>query len=1327
MNATRAVVMNVLIEVSQPSVICVLGMHRSGSSLASRVLNLLGVYLGHENNLLRPAADNPTGFWEHRGVTELNDEILARLGGNWHEPPQFPAGWEMEPELADLRQRARTLVREHFSSVDLWGWKDPRTCLTLPFWKRLLPRLEFVINLRNPLDVARSLQKRDGFSFEKGMNLWFTHVKSALIHSAGLRREFFFYEDFINEGHLELSRLADFLGNSNLARQDGILKAFHEFVDEEMQHYSASTLDVSEEPALDFPAKALYLVLRLYVNLKRRQLVTPSGFDSAIETTLDSFSSFAATALTNVHALRNQVTELQSRMSELQDTLGQREQDLTCLATRDEKLVEEAGQIRDMIQVQQQVIAGNASQIEQLTTKRDQLIGNLIELKAVISSQQLTLKEKNEEARQLATGREKLIREVAGLELTVKSLGQALAAMQKEAEQLLIEREQSGRQILALEAEVRLQQEALAAKHGENEQFLAEHERLVQQTSQLSSIVQEQQSALRDRDRLIAVVRRATERLEKETLQLQSEYRQTQQYLAEERAANAVLRGQERATVEAWQRELHEKNVSLAWLGDLLQAREATLKHIYGSHGWKVLTAYYALRDKILPDGSKSRMALRHLWNLGWYMLCVPSKNDEKERDSATLRTETLQRLRHIASTAHIVWSYFETMGVGIWRKFPLREQHRIFLRDKLFQYCPFAFSHTESYRTWRERTQPAAALNKMVPALFYSRGKKCPVGGNTATQADIISYNARYRTALNRFLRPDYDSVPVDLSLVTYNSAKWIGPFFHSLLGQRYPLRSLRVFVTDHGSEDETEEILRVLQSKLRDQIGSFQVFKRFNRGFGSGHNFNFKQSNSPYFLVSNVDLEFEPDAITTAVATAEADDDKVASWEFRQKPYEHPKHYDPVTLETAWSSHACVLLRRTALAKAGGYDERIFMYGEDVELSYRLRQLGFKLKYCAKAVVWHFTYDYPEQVKPLQFSESVVSNAYIRLRYGRLFEVLAIPFMFGRLLVSKPSMQRQRLSILKSGLRIVMHGLHFLLARKRSETSFGFYEWDYDIRRDGAFYRYRPRTTGTCPLVSIIIRTYAGRHGWLRQAVASVLNQTYPNLELIVVEDGNNTAEVIMAELRQKVDLRIIYKSCEKRGRSHAGNVGLSLATGEYLCFLDDDDAFMADHVEVLVNELSVRPDLGAAYALSWEVETQVSQSPHFAYEDINCWTPSALRQPFSRAVMSHHNFIPIQAIVFRHSLYKRYGGLDESLAYLEDWNLWVRYSSEREFLFVEKTTSLFRVPHERKERERRHLILHENYAYALEKNAIALKKIAKSREEGSRRWELAESGTG
>src|SRR5690349_960994 len=77
--------------------VCLLGMHRSGTSLASRMMNVLGVSLGPPEQLMLGNEFNPKGYWEHSQLTALNDDLLRQLGGSWHEPPVLSAGWEHSP------------------------------------------------------------------------------------------------------------------------------------------------------------------------------------------------------------------------------------------------------------------------------------------------------------------------------------------------------------------------------------------------------------------------------------------------------------------------------------------------------------------------------------------------------------------------------------------------------------------------------------------------------------------------------------------------------------------------------------------------------------------------------------------------------------------------------------------------------------------------------------------------------------------------------------------------------------------------------------------------------------------------------------------------------------------------------------------------------------------------------------------------------------------------------------------------------------------------------------------------------------------------------
>jgi GT2 family glycosyltransferase len=538
-----------------------------------------------------------------------------------------------------------------------------------------------------------------------------------------------------------------------------------------------------------------------------------------------------------------------------------------------------------------------------------------------------------------------------------------------------------------------------------------------------------------------------------------------------------------------------------------------------------------------------------------------------------------------------------------------------------------------------------------------------------------------------------------VDLSIVTYNSERWLDRFFASLAEQQYPLDRIALLIRDNGSKDGTVDAVKRLIAQYEPQFRSVRLDVGENVGFGRGHNANLARADAPFFLVTNVDLTFERDAISKVVATASSDPQEVAAWELRQKPYEHPKYYDPITLDVTWASSACILFRRDALVAVGGYEPRLFLYGEDVELSYRLRDRGYRIRYCPRAVCWHYTYETANEIKPAQFFGSTVANVLLRLRYGTPGEAFTGLAMYCALLFVPLSIPGRLKGLLRNGMRIVRDGPYFLRTRRRSNAVFPFRAWDYEQSREGAFYSFEalPVDREALPLVSIIVRTCAGRLGKLKEAVQSVLNQTYPNVELVVVEDGTSQAQAYVESIAARGVLASVqYHSIPKAGRCVGGNVGLAQSTGVYACFLDDDDLLFADHVEVLATELTKRPDLAATYSLAFQVETEPVTHDPWVYHERNRFV--AYREPFSRPAIWHHNYIPIQAILFRRSLYEAHGGFNEQLERLEDWDLWVRYSLERDYLLIEKVTSLYRVPAKSGEASFRQQELDDYYAKAL-----------------------------
>ena len=560
-----------------------------------------------------------------------------------------------------------------------------------------------------------------------------------------------------------------------------------------------------------------------------------------------------------------------------------------------------------------------------------------------------------------------------------------------------------------------------------------------------------------------------------------------------------------------------------------------------------------------------------------------------------------------------------------------------------------------------------------------------------------------------------------VTLSIVTYNSEKWLDAFFQSLFQQNLPCDQIALCVLDNGSTDNTYASLTKRQAQLSQKFASVALNQGPNIGFGAGHNHNLALTSTPYFWVTNVDLEFEADTLTTLIATAEQDvqlssasgQKPIGAWECRQKPYEHPKDYHPVSGETAWCSSACVLFKTEAIKAVKGYEPMLFLYGEDVELSYRLRDHGYKLKYVPQASVWHYTYEEAAQVKPQQFLGSTLANVLLRCRYGRRHEVIQGFVMFMALFALKPMFPGMRTKLLMQLFKLIKLAPKFLRSRRQSQEDFPFRMWDYAMAREGAFYEYpsaaqsaivQAQNNNTLPLVSVIMRTMPGRSGKLKEAIASVAHQTYTHIELVVVEDGGQdiqSAKPQIEALQQSGRIHsVIYLPLPKVGRCEAGNRALEKATGQLCCFLDDDDLFYADHLEVLVHAWLSNPKLGAVYSLAYEVRTEVISEEPWVYKDV--LHNLIHRQVFNRGIMWHHNYLPIQSVLFQRQLYLDYGGFDLSLENLEDWNLWVRYSLKYDFLLIPKVTSLYRVPNDVDKALQRQLVLNDYYAKALARNS-------------------------
>jgi len=202
--------------------------------------------------------------------------------------------------------------------------------------------------------------------------------------------------------------------------------------------------------------------------------------------------------------------------------------------------------------------------------------------------------------------------------------------------------------------------------------------------------------------------------------------------------------------------------------------------------------------------------------------------------------------------------------------------------------------------------------------------------------------------------------------------------------------------------------------------------------------------------------------------------------------------------------------------------------------------------------------------------------------------------------------------------------------------------------------------------PMVSVIMPTH-NRIQQLRCAIASVLAQTYQDFEIIVINDAGSSAESELSDMNSGG--RITYvRHAANRGLAAARNTGLKLARGKYIAYLDDDDRFLSDHLETLVNYLETH-DERVAYTDAWRVHEQIQGD---RYVETSRDIPYSYDFDAARLLIS--NYFPVLSVMHERVCLETAGLFDEALTSHEDWDLWIRISRRYPFKHLKKVTAEF-----------------------------------------------------
>lgn len=399
----------------------ILGMHRSGTSLITKSMELVGYELG--DNLMPEREDNPKGFFEDVDYVELNDDLLRASSSTWEIPQLSTASRDIDDKK--LIKRADKFLKGKFKGRQKLALKDPRACLLLLFWQKRFEacgiEVRYIVVHRDPVEVAASLARRNGFSLRHGLLLDYLYSRE-IMSFAGADAFVINYAAFMRDPTDQISRLAGYLGESI---DEAAVTAFaDEFVDSSLWHHKADAAKAddmfpelaalsglmyarAEDQAIElaeyFNQHPVSLALEhelLGIEVTRlvELLFEREQREAAFEKTIQELEAAQKLALAEVDDAKRRLEERETHVAALSEQVKGFEDDLkranAALQASEDQLDEKANHIalltesveeaREAVTARDKQIAERDAHVEILKTQVDSLGDQLNESNAIL-------------------------------------------------------------------------------------------------------------------------------------------------------------------------------------------------------------------------------------------------------------------------------------------------------------------------------------------------------------------------------------------------------------------------------------------------------------------------------------------------------------------------------------------------------------------------------------------------------------------------------------------------------------------------------------------------------------------------------------------------------------------------------------------------------------------------------------------------------------------------------------------------------------------------------------------------------------------------------
>lgn len=1221
----------------EKSIVVVLGMHRSGTSAITRGLEVLGINLG-ERLMLPAEGNNEKGFFEDIDVNAINVELLDALGQDWHTLSLIRADELLHEKYSGLRLRAVELLRSRLQNTDRFGIKDPRMCRLLPFWQKVFEHLHldvsYVIAVRNPLSVAKSLEARNQLPHEKSHYLWLGHILPSVLLTQGEHRVLVDYDLLLENPQQQIARMA--LGLNSKPDPVRLAEFSRDFLDIRLRHSGYKPEDVLESPLVPDPVRAAVMLLAdvaadrlsldseeaagVFGNLAGQMAGMSQAMDYLLR--LDNIITGMSRALVernnSVDALGRDITERDGRIDALMQMAEECKAQITALT---QGIAERDGRIEMLAQTDEErkvQIGALTQDVAERDSRIEALAETIRERKAQMAALTQGIAERDDKIEILSQASEErkarmtaLAQGIAERDDRIATLTRTQTADEREAQIALLNQGMAERD-RRIEALVQAAEERKAQMAAQTQGMAERDERieeLTQEAGERETQVTALTQAVTERDARIEALAQAAEESKTQMAALaegmteRGSRIEALTQMAEGRKAQITALTQTVAERDVWIEELtqtlEERKAQMAALTQGMAERNGRIEALAQMAEERkaqitTLTQGVAERDVWIEDltqaGSRQEMAIQQLR--------VSTIQHEYRLEQAR-SSPGWKLFKPVRAAKSLLPGINRKFGIGLAPLDGLQRNGQEWLADGNDAcFLLMAERAWHGLAGWYWLDVDAAAERPLTARLLFDTGE----GFDSSLVINLLfSGNGMQRIPFFvphrcHTIRLDLFDVPAKfgLSAAGLNRLTEAPELPAEFLAQSAAYEALG------GREGNATALEPVNSVQRHDEAGYCWR----------------SEGEDPWFVLQDISQKLRPGwymielRICSDAAHGNAKlyfdyGEGYSEWASVALPFRNGKE----------SKRLCYLpsvpkqVRFDPLEGAARFSvERLHFSPVLPMFAYHrmLRRLRNHYEQYKGEPLWQIWRDLQAQEK----TRKVAAKELLLQRYNHTFRV-------------------------DSGQAGIGDGYEEWIARNEMPEFSGL---------DAL--TALPESFSLKPTVSVVMPAYNTAEAFLRQAIESVLAQSYPHWELCIADDASTEPHVraVLEEyMRRDPRIKVVFR--EENGHiSAASNSALALASGEYVALLDHDDELVRHALHLVVEAINQNPSAQILYSDEDKIDEQGKRAdPHFKPD----WNPDLF---FSQNYVSHLG-------VYRRELLQCAGGFRTGVEGSQDQDLLLR----------------------------------------------------------------------